>query len=102
LKFWDVQTGTGTAVTSGSTITVFYTGWLLDGTIFDSARTTGSPATFPLSNLIQGWQQGLLGMQPGGIRRLYIPSELAYGSTGSGSVPPDADLVFEIKLVFTT
>jgi len=99
LKIWDVQTGTGPAVTAGSTIGVFYTGWLLNGTVFDSNHTAGSPVAFPLSNLIQGWQQGIPGMQPGGIRRLYIPAALAYGSSGSGSVPPNSDLIFEIKLI---
>jgi hypothetical protein len=103
LRFWDVQTGTGTGATTGSTITVFYTGWLLDGTVFDSARTTGAPITFTLQSgsLIEGWVQGLVGMQPGGIRRLYIPTALAYGNNpppGSG-IPQGADLVFEVKLV---
>jgi VCBS repeat-containing protein len=99
LGIWDVQTGTGPGVTSASTIGVFYTGWLLDGTVFDSARTDGSPATFALSGLIQGWQEGLLGLRLGGIRRLYIPSELGYGPFGQGIIPPNADLIFEIKLV---
>jgi FKBP-type peptidyl-prolyl cis-trans isomerase len=103
LRFWDVQTGTGTAATTGATITVFYTGWLLNGTVFDSARTTGAPATFTLQSgsLIEGWVQGLVGMQPGGIRRLYIPTDLAYGNNpplGSG-IPQGADLVFEVKLL---
>jgi hypothetical protein len=99
LGIWDVQTGTGPAVAASSTIGVFYTGWLLNGTVFDSARTDGAPASFPLSGLIQGWQLGIPGMQPGGIRRLYIPAALAYGSSGSGTIPPNSDLIFEIKLV---
>lgn len=101
LKVWDTVTGTGDrAVSPTSTITVFYSGWLTDGTLFDSARAVGSPATFALTNLIQGWQQGLIGMKPGGIRRLFIPSALGYGSAGSPpKVPANADLVFEIKLV---
>ena len=103
LKIWDVQTGTGTAVTSSSTLSVYYTGWLLNGTSFDSARSPNSPASFSLTGLIQGWQEGLIGMQPGGIRRLYIPSALAYGTAGSGSsIPPNSDIVFEIKLISVT
>ena len=94
-----VDTGTGPAVTASSRISVFYTGWLLNGTVFDSARTDGAPASFALSGLIEGWKQGLLGMQLGGIRRLYIPANLAYGSAGQGNVPPNSDLIFEIKLV---
>src|SRR5438552_18974378 len=102
LKIWDVQVGSGAAVTSGSTVKVYYTGWLTDGTTFDSARSPSSPASFPLSGVIQGWQAGLIGRQPGGIRRLYIPAALAYGSSGAGSIPANSDLVFEIKLVSTT
>ena len=106
LKTRDVRTGTGTgtAATSGSTATLFYTGWLAsDGTSFDSARTTGSPAVFPLSGLIQGFREATVGMQPGGIRQVFIPAALGYGSAGSPpSIPADADLVFEIKLLATT
>jgi hypothetical protein len=103
LKIWDVQTGSGTAVTSGSTVEVYYTGWLAsDGTEFDSNRTGSSPATFQLGNLIEGWQEGLVGMQAGGIRRLFVPAALGYGSSGSGSIPSNADLVFEIKLIAVT
>jgi FKBP-type peptidyl-prolyl cis-trans isomerase len=103
LKIWDVQTGSGTAVTSGSTVEVYYTGWLAsNGTEFDSNRTGSSPATFQLSNLIEGWQEGLVGMQAGGIRRLFVPAALGYGSSGSGSIPSNADLVFEIKLIAVT
>jgi hypothetical protein len=103
LRTWDVEVGNGTEVAAGSTITVFYTGWLAaNGTEFDRARTSGSPATFQLTNLIQGWQQGLIGLRPGGVRRLYIPSALGYGTTGSGSIPGNADLIFEIKLVVAT
>jgi hypothetical protein len=103
LKTWDVQVGSGTAVTSGSTIQVYYTGWLTNGTKFDSARSPASPATFQLSKLIPGWQEGLIGMQPGGIRRLYVPYALGYGVSGSGTtIPPYSDLVFELKLVSTT
>lgn len=99
LKIWDVQTGTGDAVTASSHLEVYYTGWLLNGTKFDSARSPSSPASFALTGLIQGWQEGLLGMKPGGIRRLYIPAALAYGASATGSIPANSDLVFELKLV---
>ncbi|CAN5518104.1 hypothetical protein BH11PLA2_BH11PLA2_20000 [soil metagenome] len=105
LKVWDTYTGTGTPdVTSASTITVYYTGWTVsNGVKFDAARSPSSPATFPLSNLIAGWKEGLIGMKPGGVRRLFIPSALGYGAAGSGSsIPPNSDLIFEIKLTATT
>jgi hypothetical protein len=104
LKTWDVVVGAGTPVAAGSSITVFYTGWLAsNGTQFDARRRPLAPVTFSLSGLIQGWQQGIPGMQPGGIRRLYIPSALGYGAAGSPpNIPANADLVFEIKLTSTT
>jgi hypothetical protein len=101
LKTWDVVTGSGTPVAAGDTITVFYTGWLAsNGTKFDSRRSPAAPATFALSGLIQGWQQGIPGMKPGGIRRLFVPAALGYGAAGSPpNIPANADLVFEIKLI---
>jgi hypothetical protein len=104
LKTWDVVQGTGTPVAAGATITVFYTGWLAsNGTQFDARRSPAAPATFALTGLIQGWQQGIPGMKPGGIRRLFIPAALAYGAAGHPpSVPANADLVFEIKLISHT
>ncbi|MFO0936184.1 MAG: FKBP-type peptidyl-prolyl cis-trans isomerase [Gemmataceae bacterium] len=99
VQYQDLATGSGTAVTSSSSITVYYSGYLTNGTVFDSARSPSNPATFPLSGLIPGWQIGLIGMKPGGIRNLFIPAALAYGSSGSGSIPPNADLYFQIKLV---
>ena len=99
LAVWDVQVGSGTAVTADDTVTVFYSGWLTDGTLFDSARTDGQPATFPLSNLIAGFREGMVGMQPGGIRRFRIPPELGYGAAGSPpNIPSNATLLFEVKL----
>jgi FKBP-type peptidyl-prolyl cis-trans isomerase FkpA len=101
LKTWDVVTGTGSPVTAGSSITIYYTGWLAsNGTKFDSRRSPATPITFSLSGLIQGWQQGIPGMKPGGIRRLYIPAALGYGVAGSPpNIPSNADLIFEIKLI---
>jgi FKBP-type peptidyl-prolyl cis-trans isomerase len=101
LKTWDVVQGSGTPVAAGDSITVFYTGWLAStGTKFDSRRSPAAPATFALTGLIQGWQQGIPGMKPGGIRRLLVPAALGYGAAGSPpNVPANADLVFEIKLI---
>ncbi len=79
-------------------VTIFYTGKLLDGTVFDG--TTTEPATFPLSNLIPGWQIGIPYFGEGGKGKLVIPPGLAYGEYGSGeAVPPNATLMFEIELV---
>jgi hypothetical protein len=101
LKTWDVVQGSGTPVAAGDSITVFYTGWLAsNGTQFDSRRSPAAPVAFQLNGLIQGWQQGIPGMKPGGIRRLFVPAALGYGAAGSPpNVPANADLVFEIKLI---
>lgn len=99
LKTWDVRTGTGKAVQPGDTVTIHYTGWTTDGKSFDSSRKEGRPATFPLGNLVQGWQLGIPGMKEGGIRRLLIPSALGYGDAGSPpAIPGGATLVFEIEV----
>jgi FKBP-type peptidyl-prolyl cis-trans isomerase FkpA len=100
LKIWDIQTGSGSPVQTGDSITVFYSGWQVDapGTLFDSRRSPADPATFALAGLIQGWQQGIPGMLPGGIRRLYVPAALAYPNGGG----PSGDLIFEIKLISHT
>lgn len=105
LKIWDVVQGTGNPVpNANATITARYTGWLAaNGKEFDNARTPKTPLTSPLTGLIQGWQEGVVGMKPGGIRRLYIPSSIGYGTQGKGaSIPPNSNLVFEIKLVSFT
>lgn len=107
LRSWDVVEGTGPIVTDGQDIVLHYTGWRRsDGVVFDSSRASlsprgasGEPAEFNLDGLIEGWQQAIPGMRAGGIRRLDIPSELAYGERGSGTlIPPNADLIFEIKM----
>ncbi|MDH3900587.1 MAG: FKBP-type peptidyl-prolyl cis-trans isomerase [Gammaproteobacteria bacterium] len=103
LRYMDIETGTGaTATGAGQTVIVHYTGWLEDDTQFDSSRDRGEPFSFPLDCglVIPGWDEGVKGMQIGGIRRLTIPPELGYGSQGAGGViPPDATLVFEIELL---
>jgi hypothetical protein len=106
LRIWDVVEGTGEAAVAGGNVTTHYTGWLTNGTVFDSSRTnlatrpgvTGEPIEFSLNGVIEGWQEGIPGMKVGGIRRLFVPSALGYGPAGQGNIPPNADLVFEIKL----
>ncbi len=99
LEIWDVKEGTGDATAKGATVTIHYTGWTVDGKIFDSSVKRGTPSTFPLPNLIKGWQEGIPGMKAGGVRRLKIPYALAYGEAGRPpTIPAKATLVFEIEL----
>ncbi len=103
----DVLIGTGVAATTGSTLTVNYTGWLYDpaatdhkGLIFDTSNG-GSPITFTLGAgaVIPGWDQGLVGLRVGGVRRLVIPSSLAYGGVRRATIPPYSTLVFDVELL---
>jgi FKBP-type peptidyl-prolyl cis-trans isomerase len=104
LRYSDLKVGDGSIAGAGMTADVNYTGWLTDGTKFDSSLDRGQ--TFPVRigavppQVILGWDQGLRGMRVGGKRRLVIPPELAYGERGAGGViPPNATLVFEVELV---
>lgn len=102
LQVEDIVTGSGLAAKAGDTVSVHYTGWLTDGTKFDSSLDRDQPFEFTLGQgrVIQGWDQGLVGMQVGGTRKLTIPSSLAYGAQGSGNViPPNATLIFEVQLL---
>ncbi len=100
MKVWDVTVGTGDECPAGVTVTVHYTGWTLDGKVFDSSRNRGQTISFGLHQVIKGWTVGVPGMKPGGKRLLHIPPEMAYGSRGAGrDIPPNATLVFEIELV---
>lgn len=101
LQVTDTVVGSGDEVAEGATITAHYTGALCkDGTIFQSSHDTGEPATFGLNQVIRGWAQGVPGMKVGGVRRLIIPSALAYGSKRAASnIPPNSDLVFDIELI---
>ena len=101
LEIWDVKVGQGEPVKAGATVVVHYTGWLTDEkrTKFDSSLDRGEKVTLPLTAVIKGWQEGVPGMKPGGVRRLKIPADLGYGERGAGGkIPPDATLVFEIEL----
>lgn len=102
LQIQDIKVGEGAAAKNGDQVVVHYTGWLTDGTEFDSSYNRVQPFSFTLGSggVIKGWDEGVVGMQPGGKRVLIIPAELGYGDRGSGSVIlPGADLVFEIDLV---
>ncbi|MBY0471349.1 FKBP-type peptidyl-prolyl cis-trans isomerase [bacterium] len=102
LKIEDLKVGTGTEAVSGKTVKVHYTGWLTNGTKFDSSLDRNEAFEFPLGagRVIQGWDKGVAGMKVGGKRKLTIPPELAYGSRGAGPViKPNSTLVFEVELL---
>jgi FKBP-type peptidyl-prolyl cis-trans isomerase FkpA len=98
----ELTLGDGDEARAGQHVSVHYTGWLTDGTKFDSSKDRGDPFDFPLGrgHVIAGWDQGVQGMRVGGKRKLTIPSELGYGARGAGGViPPNATLVFEVELL---
>jgi FKBP-type peptidyl-prolyl cis-trans isomerase FkpA len=89
--------GTGVYPTLASTVTVEYKGTLIDGTTFDQSSATG--ATFPLANVIAGWQEGIPFYKEGGRGKLYIPSGLGYGNQANGSIPANSVLIFDVHLI---
>ncbi len=91
--------GTGRTPSATDTVRVHYHGQFLDGRVFDSSMNRGSPATFPLNRVIPCWTQGLQTMKEGGKVCLTCPPHLAYGEQGSGPIPPNATLVFEVELL---
>ncbi|MEM9595278.1 MAG: FKBP-type peptidyl-prolyl cis-trans isomerase [Acidobacteriota bacterium] len=102
LQYQDLEIGDGAVAQAGQQASVHYTGWLTDGTKFDSSLDRGTPFEFPLDGgmVIKGWDEGVQGMRVGGKRKLVIPPELGYGPRGAGGViPPNATLVFEVELL---
>lgn len=107
LQYVDIKTGSGTAARIGSRVSVHYTGWLKSrytgvGKQFDSSRDSNEPFRFTLGegNVIAGWDEGVQGMQVGGVRKLIVPPSLGYGTRGAGaSIPPNATLIFEVELL---
>lgn len=102
LKYDDTVVGNGDEASAGQTVSVHYTGWLEDGSKFDSSKDRNAPFNFKLGAgmVIRGWDEGVQGMKVGGTRKLTIPSELGYGTRGAGNViPPNATLIFEVELL---
>jgi len=101
LKIQDEIVGTGTEAKSGATVTVNYLGTLENGTKFDSSYDRNTPFTTQIGvgHVIQGWDEGIVGMKVGGKRKLTIPPELGYGAQDMGSIPPNSTLIFEVELL---
>ncbi|HFE37654.1 MAG TPA: FKBP-type peptidyl-prolyl cis-trans isomerase [Gammaproteobacteria bacterium] len=102
LNYKDLEVGEGATAEAGQQVTVHYTGWLEDGTKFDSSLDRSEPFQFKLGMgmVIRGWDEGVAGMQVGGKRKLKIPSELGYGASGAGGViPANATLIFDVELL---
>jgi peptidylprolyl isomerase len=97
----DLLLGDGKTCVKGALILTQYTGWLADGTVFDSSYDRGQPFSCVIGTgrVIKGWDQGLMGMKVGGKRKLMVPAHLAYGERQMGKIPPNSDLVFEIELL---
>ena len=99
LQYLILSEGRGNNPTLNDNVTVHYHGTLIDGTIFDSSVDRNQPATFPLNGVIPGWQEALQMMSVGSKWKIFIPSELAYGESGTGAIGPNSTLIFEVELL---
>ena len=99
LQYEVVKQGSGAKPGPGDSVRVHYEGTLIDGTVFDSSYARGQPIEFTVDAVISGWQEGLQLMNEGSTYRFVIPSDLAYGSSGSGPIPPGATLIFTVELL---
>jgi peptidylprolyl isomerase len=101
LQFIDVKVGDGASPQTGQTVVVHYTGWLANGTKFDSSVDRGQPFSFVIGTgqVIKGWDEGVATMKVGGKRRLIIPPELGYGANDYGPIPGNAQLIFDVELI---
>ena len=100
LQYITIKEGSGDSPTELDTVLVHYTGWLApDGPKFDSSVDRGQPTSFPVNGVIGGFAEGLTHVKPGGTIRLIIPPELGYGAAGSGPIPPNATLIFDVTLI---
>lgn len=99
LQILEIQAGSGAFPRVSDRVLVHYEGRLISGRVFDSSRQRGQPAEFGLQQVIAGWTEGLQLMKAGGAYRLFVPSELAYGPGGTGNIPPNAVLIFDVELL---
>ena len=99
LQYLVIKQGNGRVAGKNDVVTVHYTGRLIDGTVFDSSVERGEPATFGVGQVIAGWTEALTMMPEGSAWRLFIPSELAYGSHGTGPIQPHSTLIFDVQLI---
>jgi FKBP-type peptidyl-prolyl cis-trans isomerase len=99
LQYEIITKGDGPMPDETSTVSVFYEGTLIDGTVFDSSYDTGDTVTFPLSGVIRGWTEGLQLMPVGSTYMFYLPSNLGYGAQGGGPIPPNSTLIFKVELL---
>lgn len=99
LQYEVLETGEGSRPNADDTVTVHYTGELLDGEVFDSSRERGEPVSFRLNQVIAGWTEGLQLMSEGARYKLYVPSDLAYGPGGNRAIGPNETLVFDVELL---
>jgi peptidylprolyl isomerase len=101
LRYADEVVGSGASPSPGRNVTVHYTGWLENGTKFDSSVDRGQPFKFPIGMgyVIKGWDEGVMTMKVGGKRKLIVPPSLGYGARNMGTIPPNSTLIFEVELL---